>query len=93
MPLTLCVSGQKVSFCRLLSIQRPATNEGGLRVSHSRGCKCSLQWKPAGSLLARAAATALSARKAPRRTALALHPTGLGMGRIEGMGQDRTTTN
>lgn len=35
--LTLCVSGQKMS-CRLLGIQRSATNKGALSISHSRGC-------------------------------------------------------
>lgn len=42
LPLTLCVSGQNVSFCRLLGTQRATTNKRGLGISHSRGCKCSL---------------------------------------------------
>lgn len=41
-PLTLCVSGHKIPFCRLLTTQRSATNKGGLRISHSRGCKLSV---------------------------------------------------
>lgn len=67
------------------------TNKGLLRISHSRGCKCSVQCRPADMLLAQATATAEMHLRPPQHTALALHPTGLGMGkkRRGGTGQKK----
>lgn len=54
---TLCLRPQNILQAAQYS-EVLQTNKGGLRISHSRGCKCSVQWSPADVLLDQATATA-----------------------------------
>lgn len=87
-PLTLCVSGHKISFCRLLSTQRSAAIKQGRSEDFSQQRLQVLCVMETSRFAASSSHShSWSILKAPQT--LALHPTGLGMGRKEGTGQDR----
>lgn len=85
----LCLRPQ-ISFCSLLSTQRAAANQQGRSEDFSQQRLQVLCVMETSSFAASSSHShSWSALKAPQHTALALHPTGLGMGRKEGTGQDR----